>query len=135
MHEMSEYEVHTRAAATRSAPATLLHKGYQLAVHDRVAVQVRLERVHVRHVVRVQRRGQAHHHDHQEQEQGGHGDAVPPQPPRGQPPRVAADDGRLQPGINLYLLQQRSHARTLRTCPSLGKPETVDADVALRTPV
>ena len=39
--------------------AALLHHRDHRPVHHRVAVQVGRERVHVRHVVRVQRRGQA----------------------------------------------------------------------------
>ncbi len=105
-----------RGLAQVQGPAALLHHRDHLPVHHRVAVQVGRERVHVRHVLRVQRRGQGQHHDQQEQAEGRQRDSVAPQPPAGQCPGVAPEVGRGRPGADLGLLKQRGHAKRARAC-------------------
>jgi hypothetical protein len=72
--------------------AALLDDVDRLAVDDRRAAEIRRERVGVRDVVRVQRRGEADRDDQEEERKRRQRDAVPRETARGETPRAPAGD-------------------------------------------
>ena len=94
-----------RRLAQMQKAAALLHHRHRLAVHDRVPVQVVLERVHVGDVARVERRREADHHDDDEHHRAGHGDPVAHEPAARERPRAATGHLRSPWGCRLDVLQ------------------------------